>query len=481
MASNANAQQQQQPQGQPAANNNIAPLEQRVQQLELELQQQRASNALLLQQQQAPITATAFALNTAEAIPGLIDFTTKSGGRIEAQCNAGLTHKLDAASGQQRFIKEAQASFKDLGLDSNFDITDAAGQSHNLLTKYGSLTKDAIEDQCKRYINGADVRSRSAQDNHLAVKFLLASLEQDLYTDILNRESEYTVNDTNGMPVKVATLLCKEIMETITLGTKTAKIDQDAKLRDSTTLMRESKGDAKVYIATFQAELQKLRQYGGDIERESLIHIFCNGAAQSECTKFNDYMTSKCSEFVEHNYRGPLGPDSSYRDVTLDDLYKLARAERGRLINLHQWVKSSTIEEEFVALQAEVASLKGGLSMTKKPHGSHKSNPSRSKSGGHHSAAKHSKNKKNTTDKSRQKKEEAWRKLAPKAGEPLEKTVNGVRAKWCGHHMAWMNHFEKDCNLKKQQLEAASNVHRVNHVANVATAALKGLADLSRD
>jgi hypothetical protein len=57
------------------------------------------------------------------------------------------------------------------------------------------------------------------------------------------------------------------------------------------------------------------------------------------------------------------------------------------------------------------------------------------------------KNKKNTANKTHQKKEEAWRKLPPKDGEPTTKEVSDKKDQGCIHHMAWGVHSAQECRL----------------------------------
>ncbi len=57
------------------------------------------------------------------------------------------------------------------------------------------------------------------------------------------------------------------------------------------------------------------------------------------------------------------------------------------------------------------------------------------------------KNKKNMANKTHQKKEEAWKKLPPKDGEPTTKEVTGKKYHWCVHHMAWGIHSLQECRL----------------------------------
>jgi hypothetical protein len=63
------------------------------------------------------------------------------------------------------------------------------------------------------------------------------------------------------------------------------------------------------------------------------------------------------------------------------------------------------------------------------------------------------KNKKNTYNGQEQKKDEAWKKEPPKAGEKREKEVGKYTYNWCEHYMAWTMHKPDNCLLGKQHKE----------------------------
>ena len=73
------------------------------------------------------------------------------------------------------------------------------------------------------------------------------------------------------------------------------------------------------------------------------------------------------------------------------------------------------------------------------------------------------KNKKNTNNKWEQKKDEAWKKEPPKAGESKEgKKVGKFTFNWCEHHMAWTVHKPADCLLGKQHKEEQKKPIKAN-------------------
>jgi hypothetical protein len=56
-------------------------------------------------------------------------------------------------------------------------------------------------------------------------------------------------------------------------------------------------------------------------------------------------------------------------------------------------------------------------------------------------------NKKNTSDHVKQKKDEAWKKVPPKEGEKKEKVHDKRTYHWCMHRMAWTMHSPRECRL----------------------------------
>eukprot|EP00956_Cyclotella_meneghiniana_P020107 scaffold35036_cov36-Cyclotella_meneghiniana.AAC.1 len=64
------------------------------------------------------------------------------------------------------------------------------------------------------------------------------------------------------------------------------------------------------------------------------------------------------------------------------------------------------------------------------------------------------KNKKNIANKTRQKEDEAWKKVAPKDNEPKSKQIGKKTWNWCMHHQAWCIHKSSDCKLGKKQQES---------------------------
>ena len=88
-----------------------------------------------------------------------------------------------------------------------------------------------------------------------------------------------------------------------------------------------------------------------------------------------------------------------------------------------------------MALTAEMTGLKGQLKLSGQAKGGKKKWTKEEKGDAKKERFK-KKNKKPSTNKERQKQDEAWKKTPPKDGEPKTKTVDGKLFHWCIHHMA---------------------------------------------
>jgi len=81
------------------------------------------------------------------------------------------------------------------------------------------------------------------------------------------------------------------------------------------------------------------------------------------------------------------------------------------------------------------------------------------------------KNKKNLSDKKKQKADEAWMKVPPKDGESTMKMYRNKKWHWCIHHMAWTMHTSEECKLGKERAVAAGGGNSIpsTTMANAAT------------
>ena len=134
-----------------------------------------------------------FALHPADAIPGVIDLTTREG--IKLYQNATQSFYSDPADCFNCEVEGRASCFgcRDAILEISNDITNPLGRTKNLLTHYGELT---LEHLCAWEITYLHGISRAAQDTahlHLCLMNSLTQAGKDkvlLWSDqfILNRQ-----------------------------------------------------------------------------------------------------------------------------------------------------------------------------------------------------------------------------------------------------------------------------------------------------
>jgi hypothetical protein len=151
----------------------------------------------------------------------------------------------------------------------------------------------------------------------------------------------------------------------------------------------------------------------------------------------------------------------------------------------YKWGTPSIAEQKVIALQAQVEDLKSeNLQISKKLKSKIK-DPKEKKDEKKDGNKQKKKNEKDTGNKKRQKKDEAWKKVPPKAGEPKSKEQGGKKWNWCEHHQAWCIHHPTECELAKK-LQASTTTPVANQAetrssssSNTSTAYTNLLAHLA--
>ncbi len=155
---------------------------------------------------------------------------------------------------------------------------------------------------------------------------------------------------------------------------------------------------------------------------------------------FKQYIAKKQDDYHDGN----LGAN-----FTHESLMAQATAKFTYLTTRKNWGSKSPDKERLIAM---IADLKGKLKLALAL--ANKRKPSVNKTKDVRPGQVKTKNKKNTSNKTYQKKEEAWRKLPPKDGEPTTKEVAGKKYQWCIHHMAWGVHSAQECRLSASRKDA---------------------------
>jgi hypothetical protein len=129
--------------------------------------------------------------------------------------------------------------------------------------------------------------------------------------------------------------------------------------------------------------------------------------------------------------------------LTHESLMGMAKSKFNYLHTKGTWGARSPDHNKIIAMTAAINGLKGQL----------KFSPQLAAAGGKNNGDGKSKkgqkmrNRKNTSDHVKQKKDKAWRKVPPKDGEKKEKVHDKCTYHWCMHHIAWTMHSPSKCCL----------------------------------
>jgi hypothetical protein len=160
---------------------------------------------------------------------------------------------------------------------------------------------------------------------------------------------------------------------------------------------------------------------------------------------FKQYISKKQDDY--HN--GNLGASFTHKNLMAQ-----ATAKFTYLTTRKIWGFKSPDKERLIAM---IANLKGKLKLAPALADKRKKEGAKKDIKGGQAKVK---NKKNTANKTHQKKEEAWKKLPPMDGEPIVKDVREKKYQWCIHHMAWGVHSAQECCLGASCKDAANNQHK---------------------
>eukprot|EP00956_Cyclotella_meneghiniana_P031708 scaffold84058_cov48-Cyclotella_meneghiniana.AAC.1 len=279
--------------------------------------------------------------------------------------------------------------------------------------------------------NGAKRNARAAQNNDMMQVMLFDSLTQNAQTRVAVFKDEYEFED-GGTPVKkiiVAAALYKVIMKLTTLDTKiTDKALRDI-IQDLPAYCLQVQGDIDKVHTRFNNTYAQLKARGEDVsDKEALLF---NTYAQVPDKDYRDYMKRQKDDYYAN--AGDM-KNATYLTIMKKAAGKYNTTKQDAT---HTWGGPSEEDQKVIALEAL---LDKNLKLTKDLQAKLKAkdsnnNDGQSNEGGGGGKTK-TKNKKYTSNKKRQKEDEAWKKVAPKDSEPKSKQVGKKTWNWCMHHQA---------------------------------------------
>lgn len=422
----------------------------------------------------APLPTVTFA-NTPGTFKAteLIDYSSRTGTALYQDGVRSLYDdetKFDLNNERvMNFIDKVKARAEKMGWNNatqGITTYQVDGQDVDLIEHYGLIDITEIQDQSKPWYehDGAKVNQRAAQNNTQFFEMLMNSLSETSIDAVKVYENEYMLDDNSGTNKLVgnAAALYKVIMRCTVLDTKATNKALRDRLKDLPTVVTTVNGDIDAIHSHFTVNYNQLRARGADMDdKEELLFAAYSNVPDY---RFRKYMDDRETDYFDS--RGDMA-GKDYRFIM-----QLAKQKYDTLLKdtHYKWGTPSPAEQQVIALHAELTEVKSeNLQISKQlkaklkdPKGKDKKGKDKKDAGG----GPKTKNKKDTSNKTRQKKDEAWKKVAPKANEPKTKEQGGKKWNWCEHHQAWCIHHPTDCDLAKKL--RASTTQATSNQANQA-------------
>ena len=156
------------------------------------------------------MTSTPFALTPGQIKAGkIVDMNSKQGRELYHKAIQPLKVPFDGDSKninmfQSQQLRKVEIYGWDASTGNILTVPNTESNPKNFITEYGCLTKTDL------VLNAADfvgITNRKAQNNHMMVECMLASIDEACFYKISNEHDKYTLTG-----VKVASLLYKLLM-----------------------------------------------------------------------------------------------------------------------------------------------------------------------------------------------------------------------------------------------------------------------------
>ncbi len=328
-------------------------------------------------------------------------------------------------------------------------FNNSSGVAVDIIKCYGQIDEAMLKTGCERFCKTGkvDAESRAKQNNTMMSMCLNKLLMATAKASLLTYRAEYTFDD-----VEYAPLMYKFIMRLATIDNVATTQTLQDNLQNLGVFAVMVKGNIDKVNAEFNTNYSQLLAQGATLNDP--IGILFEAYLLVPCYNFTKYISTKHDEYLDRNLTS----------LTHQAMMSMAKCKFDFLKMKGKWGAKSPDDKKIVAMAAKINSLKGQLKLDPKL-----STITGNKKGDVKSSKKE--NKKNTSNKREQKKDEVWKKELPKAGESKEgKKVGKFTFNWCKHHMAWTVHKPADCLLGKQHKEEQKKPYKSNS-ATVAAAA----------
>jgi hypothetical protein len=302
------------------------------------------------------MAAVVFALSPAMAIPGIIDFQTRTGKDVFRFATEKLDEELYDCKpdGMIQFLQSLTVRATEYGWDNEVsgilqipeDPADVLSETDNLIESYGMITIESVRTFETSYIA---LPVRPAQDTYMLYKCLMKSISKEGKSKITIWKDQYHVN---GLPS--GNLLLKIIIRESHLDTNATISTIRTNLSNLDTYMLTIGGDITKFN-TYVKELVESLTARGETTTDLLINLF-KGYLAVEDKTFHLYVLRKQEEYNEGG------------TPTEDSLMSLAKNKFTLLKDAGRYNMPSAEEEKILALQAELKQVAKRWSKERKGH-----------------------------------------------------------------------------------------------------------------
>jgi len=399
----------------------------------------------------APTQQPIFALTPGQYRPDdFIDYGSAQGLKLWNAATEPLPEEFDGTSNTVKIFCElltqrATEAGWHSGTGNILTIPDSNGIQRNLITNYGQLTLQDVQNHVDSYIQ---LQTRKAQNAVQMFKCISSSLTEDARLKIVAETDVYTRNGAEAGPILFKLLTQKAVVDT----------------RSTTNYFRENLSSLDTYMASINSNIVEFNNYV-KLNRDGLL-ARGEGCDDLMINLFKGYNAAGDDNFVKYMMDHKTKYDDG-EDYTPERLMQLALNKYTNLTRSKQWGALSPEQEKIVALTAEVKTIKDTnlklskaiIQASKKGTFSNKSNRDSTKGKG--------KEKKGSKKKPKIDKKYQWKTIPPKDDDPKKevnghsyfyKVVDNLEYYWCQYHTAWVLHEpdgsgNQGCRLRNKQKE----------------------------
>jgi hypothetical protein len=280
----------------------------------------------------------------------------------------------------------------------------------NLLQHYGEITLNEVRQKAMTYLGTSN---RNDQDSDMLYNCLRKSINDQVFAKVSREMSKYRYI-INGEYIYDGPSYLMTIIEMTYTNTKaniTAARDNLSNLPEFMDSLQDS--NIETFNEYVKEQLETL-EAGGEGTTELITNLF-KGYARAKDDTFREWVRSKKLEYNDGSFN--INPNGV-------DFMNAARKHYKDLLLSKEWMRMDEKQQSILALQTEIEEVKAQAAKGKrKNEGKY-----------NHSSSN----------------EWAWKKIAPRPGEPRTKKFKGKTYYWCVNHKLWCLHKPSECKLRKE-------------------------------